>query len=393
MVTGKAKTLEKAAKGVLCLGFIQDADADPALLEIPEETARLVASGAAGAILFKRNIRSPFQTAQLNRKLKDLAGERPFLLAVDQEGGRVARLRGAPYAEVPSMRRLGETGGEALAFQAGQALAASVRRVGFDVDFAPVMDVDTNPLNPVIGDRSFGRDPELVGRMGVALARGLEAGGVASCAKHFPGHGDTSQDSHLTLPRLPHSMERLRQMELLPFARYAGAGLASVMSAHVVFEALDPGIPATFSRRIQTDLLRGEVGFRGLLICDDLEMNAVAEHWGIGEAAVLSVKAGVDLLLICHSAERQNEAVEALAAAASSDSAFRDRLLDAAARVGAFARKWSRRMDDAALSVLSAEEARGHAPFVCPALEALNAPSELETAKADPTEAARWKKA
>ena len=385
------EALEKAALGVLCLGFVQDASADPDLLRVPEETASLVSAGAAGAILFKRNIRSPWQTARLIRALKDLAGNRPFLAAVDQEGGRVARLKGAPFAEVPPMRRVGETGDEDLAFEVGRALAASVRKVGFDVDFAPVLDVDTNPLNPVIGDRSFGRDPELVGRMGTALARGLESEGVASCAKHFPGHGDTSQDSHLTLPRLPHGLERLRQVELKPFVRYARAGLASAMSAHVVFEALDPGIPATFSHRIQTELFRGEVGFRGLLICDDLEMNAVAERWGIGEAAVRSVKAGMDLLLICHSPERQREAVEALTAAASADEGFRARLLEASRRTAAFAQRWCRRLSGDDLEALREAEALGHEPFTSPALEALDGRGTAEVASAaDPTDAAHW---
>lgn len=381
--------LEKAALGVLCLGFRQDEASDPSLLRIPDETAELVRRGAAGAILFKRNIRSPAQTARLVRKLKDMAGERPFILAVDQEGGRVARLRGAPYAQVPPMRRVGESGDEEAAFQVGVALGRSVRMAGFDVDFAPDMDVDTNPLNPVIGDRSFGRDPELVGRMGVALARGIEAAGVASCAKHFPGHGDTSQDSHLTLPRLPHGMDRLRQVELLPFAEYARAGLASAMSAHVVFEAIDPSIPATFSRRIQTDLLRGEVGFRGLLVCDDLEMNAVAEGWGLGEAAVLSVRAGVDLLLICHDPARQRMAVDAMVEAASSDGAFRERLLDAARRVRAFADRWCRKMDDGEIAALEAAESGegGHRPFASPVLDRLNRTDGAAAGVArDPTE-------
>ncbi len=141
------------------------------------------------------------------------------------------------------MREIGEQGDEAMAERVGRVLAHELRAIGFDWDFAPVLDVDTNPKNPVIGDRSFHRDAEVVGRLGVALARGLEAGGVASCGKHFPGHGDTSQDSHTDLPHLPHALERLRKVELPPFAAYAKAGLSSLMTAHVIFDAVDPACP------------------------------------------------------------------------------------------------------------------------------------------------------
>src|SRR4051812_5858801 len=161
---------------------------------IDDEFGKLVDDGIYGAILFKRNVGTAEQTAALCRSVKERANG-PFILSVDQEGGRVARLRGAPYTALPPMREIGNTGDEALAERAGRVLAHELRAVGFDWDFAPVLDVDTNPKNPVIGDRSFHREPDVVARLGVALARGLEAGGVASCGKHFPGHGDTSQDS------------------------------------------------------------------------------------------------------------------------------------------------------------------------------------------------------
>ena len=204
--------------------------------------------GIFGAILFKRNVGTARETAALCRDIKTRAG-RPFILSVDQEGGRVARLRGEPFTALPSMRELGQRGDEGLAERVGRLLAHELRAVGFDWDFAPVLDVDTNPANPVIGDRSFSRDADEVARLGVALGRGLEAGGVASCGKHFPGHGDTTTDSHLTLPRLPHDLERLRRVELVPFRAFAQAGLASLMTAHVLFDALEPGVPATMSHK------------------------------------------------------------------------------------------------------------------------------------------------
>ncbi|MGC4118254.1 MAG: beta-N-acetylhexosaminidase [Myxococcales bacterium] len=317
--------LKKLAASVVVIGFDGQ--------EPTAEARELIAQGIGGAILFKRNVGAPAQTAALCSELKQ-AAKRPFLLCVDQEGGRVARLRGGSFTEVPSMRSIGSRSDEALAQDVGRLLAREVRAAGFDVDFAPVLDVDTNPANPVIGDRSLAREAEAVAKLGVALAKGIESESVASCGKHFPGHGDTAQDSHLTLPRLPHDMRRLREVELVPFAAYAKARLASIMTAHVVFEALDPEIPATFSAKVLTELLRKELRFEGVIVSDDLEMKAVADRYGMDEAAVRSVAAGVDLLLVCHKAERQQKVIDALAREAETSPAFRKRLEDAARRVG-----------------------------------------------------------
>ncbi len=316
--------LHRLAASVLVVGFDGQA--------LTAEARELVAQGVCGAILFKRNVGEAAQTAALCAELKQEA-RRPFLLCVDQEGGRVARLRGGSFTEVPPMRAIGSRSDEALAQDVGRLLAREVRAAGFDVDFAPVLDVDTNPANPVIGDRSLAREAEAVARLGVALAKGIESEGVASCGKHFPGHGDTAQDSHLTLPRLPHDMKRLREVELVPFAAYARARLAAIMTAHVVFEALDPEIPATFSEKVLTGLLRQELRFEGVVVSDDLEMKAVADRYPMDEAAVLSVAAGVDLLLVCHKPERQQKVIDGLAHEAEQSQAFRKRLEDAARRV------------------------------------------------------------
>lgn len=298
---------------------------------IDADFAALMGDGLFGAILFKRNVGTAQETAALCREIKARAG-RPFILSVDQEGGRVARLRGEPFTTLPPMRELGQRGDAGLVERVGQLLAYELRAVGFDWDFAPVLDVDTNPANPVIGDRSFSRDPEEVGRLGTALARGLEAGGVASCAKHFPGHGDTTTDSHLTLPRLPHTWERLRSVELVPFRHYAQAGLASVMTAHVLFDALEPGLPATMSPRVLR-VLREELGFDGVLVSDDLEMKAIADHYSVEEAAVQGTLAGVDLFLVCHKAEVQRRAIEALVRAVESGRVPRARIAEAHQRL------------------------------------------------------------
>ena len=304
------------------------------------ELRALAAEGVLGAILFKRNLGAPEESAALCRRLKEEAG-RPFLLAVDQEGGRVARLRGAPFKELPPMREVARRGGPALAERAGRLLALELRAVGFDWDFAPVLDVDTNPANPVIGDRSFGRDPAQVAQLGVALARGLEGGGVASCGKHFPGHGDTAADSHLELPALPHDLDRLRRVELVPFRAYAQAGLSAVMTAHVVFQALEPGVPATMSRRALQGMLRDELGFRGVVVSDDLEMKAIAGRFSVGEAAVLGVLAGVDLFLVCSHAALQREAIEAVVRAVESGRIPASRILESGSRLDALLGKFA----------------------------------------------------
>src|SRR5438105_657926 len=303
-----------------------------------EEELELVKRGVGGVILFARNVQEPAQVAELARALK-AAAQGPLLVSIDQEGGRVQRLRPPFWTGWPSMRRLGQIdeqggilglNGTAVAEKVGRLMARELSACGIDLNYAPVVDVDTNPKNPVIGDRSFSRDPRRVARLGVALAQGLERAGVASCVKHFPGHGDTSQDSHLTLPRLAHDKRRLWEVELVPFVAAARAGLASVMTAHVRFEAFDR-LPATLSP-VSLDLLRKDVEFNGCCISDDLEMKAISSIWGVPDAAELAIGAGCDAVLVCHTLRDQNDAIDAIARGARAGPLSRERLAEAAAR-------------------------------------------------------------
>jgi len=303
--------------------------------------AALVGAGVFGAVLFQNNLGEPPRIAELCHSLKSSAG-RPLALAIDQEGGRVARLRGPPFTTLPPMRQIGIREDENLAHRVGGLLAFELGAIGIDWDFAPVLDVDTNPANPVIGDRSLHRDPQVVARLGLALARGLEEGGVASCGKHFPGHGDTLQDSHLALPRLTHNLDRLRRVELVPFQAYARGHLAAVMTAHVVFEAIDPAVPATMSREVLEGILRIELGFAGVLVSDDLEMKAIADHYGISEAVSRGAVAGVDLFLVCHQAKLQFEAIESLIRAVESGAVPRARIDEANRRLDALQKQFVR---------------------------------------------------
>lgn len=300
--------------------------------DAPDELLRPSARGElAGVILFKRNLGTMHQIASLIARIAESAPEHtPLLVAVDQEGGRVARL-GAPVLKLPPMRALAKLGEPALTERAAKLLGRQLRALGFTMDFAPVLDVDTNPANPVIGDRSFGATPEQVIEQAYAFARGLEAGGLLACGKHFPGHGDTDLDSHLALPRLAHDRERLDRVELPPF-KVAKGRLPAIMTAHVVFEALKRGTPATLAREVITDLLRGELGYDGVIISDDLEMKAIADHYGVEQAACLAIEAGCDTLLVCSRLDWLERARVALAERATRDPAFKSRLEEAARR-------------------------------------------------------------
>jgi beta-N-acetylhexosaminidase len=320
-------SLERLCGGMIVGGYLGQAPTTTFL-------ASLSRGHLGGAILFKRNlpsIEAAFDSCA--RLLATLGSGPPPILAVDQEGGRVVRLP-PPATRLPPMMALASLGDESLVERAGRVTAGELAALGFNLDFAPVLDVNTNPSNPVIGDRAFGTTPEQVCRFALAFARGLRAGGVAACGKHFPGHGDTSVDSHLALPSVGASIERLRAVELVPFRAAIEAGIESLMSAHVVCEALAPGRPATLAPEIATGLLRGELGFEGVLFSDDLEMRAISARWSTGEAAVGAVRAGCDALLVCESEERQHDAHEALVRACEADAGFRARCEQAAARVG-----------------------------------------------------------
>jgi len=321
---------------------------------VSDDLRALLARGVGGVVLFSRNIAEPADVAALTSSIKRQAA-RPISIALDQEGGKVARLRKG-FSELPPMRALGEAGSAALAREVGALIGRELRAVGFDMNYAPVLDVDTNPDNPVIGSRSFGRTPEVVSELGVALANGLESVGVAACGKHFPGHGDTNQDSHLALPRLAHSLHRLEQVELRPFAAAIAAGIPSLMTAHVIFEPLDPLYPATMSRAVLHGLLRDKLGYDGLVVTDDLEMRAIADHYGVEDAVVRGLNAGVDQFLCCHTAELAHRAIEAIIHAVERGAVSREALANANRRVQAFCVRYAHpAADEPDLSVLRSD--------------------------------------
>lgn len=344
-----ANELETQAARLFTVGFHGKSPSD--------DLSRLIARGVGGVIFFSRNVSEPRELADVTSHIKRAAG-RSLLLAVDQEGGQVARLRKG-FTEIPTMRAVGATGDARLARAVGALIGHEMRAVGFDMNYAPVLDVDTNPNNPVIGARSFGRTPELVSEMGVAFAAGLESTGVAACGKHFPGHGDTSQDSHAELPRLPHSFERLERIELKPFAAAVSAGIPALMTAHVIFEPLDARYPATMSRAVLHGLLRERLGYDGLVVSDDLEMRAIAGHYEIEETVERGLNAGVDHFLCCHTPGLAHRAIEHVVHAVESGKVSRETLAAANRRFEAVTRRYARAgvPADTDLSVLRSEAA------------------------------------
>jgi beta-N-acetylhexosaminidase len=287
-----------------------------------------------------------------------------------------------PFTPVPSMRDVGKAGDETLAYEIGRVLGREIRAVNVDCDLAPVLDVDTNPGNPVISSRSFGPTPELVTRCGVALLRGLQDEGVAATAKHFPGHGDTSKDSHHDLPELPsHDMARLEQIELPPFQAAVKAGVASVMTAHVIYRKFD-NLPGTLSTKIITGLLRNRLGFDGYVMSDDMQMKAIADHFGFDEAVVMAINAGVDLLWICHSVELQNRAIDVLIKAGESGAISRERFDQSSRRLDAMMSKYVQPAAQAPrLDIIGSDEHRA----IASRIEQLAGASAAPEAE-DPTE-------
>ena len=282
---------------------------------------------AAGVVLFSRNLEEPKQVKELCREIRAAAGKgRPApLIAIDQEGGRVARLKDPGFTQFPPARSYSMfcCHAEKAAEAAGAAIAGELSAVGIGVNFAPVLDVDSNPRNPVIGDRALGGDPETVSRLSVAFQRGSLSRGVLPVGKHFPGHGHTDADSHVELPVVRSSRRTLLGREVLPFRRAIRAGIPALMTAHVLYPALDPEYPATLSRKIISGLLRSSLRFRGVVFSDALEMKAISGRFGIGPAAVMAISSGCDAVLVCRGEKEQSEAVEAIARECRDNPGFR----------------------------------------------------------------------
>jgi beta-N-acetylhexosaminidase len=314
--------LRRLAAGVVCAGF-------DGLRYGPNLEAVLHELPLAGLILFGRNIESLAQTRDLTDALRGI--DPSLIIATDQEGGRVARLRDG-VEEIPSMLAVGAANDPELAEQAGSQVAFDLRRAGVNLDFAPVLDLALVRMNTVIGTRAFGDDPLRVAELAGAFARGLGGGGVISTLKHFPGHGSTAVDSHLDLPAIDLDEAALRARDLVPFATLL-PGAPAVMTAHIVARAFDRDRPATISYRILTELLRDELHFAGVCFTDCLQMDAIAKSVGSERAAVEALAAGADCVLVSRDLDLTRRTAEAIARAVEVGQLSRERLEEANGRV------------------------------------------------------------
>ncbi|WP_405796064.1 glycoside hydrolase family 3 protein [Streptomyces sp. NBC_01506] len=302
---------------------------------------RIADGGLTSVVLFGRNIVDPEQVARLTAELR--AENRDLIIAIDEEAGDVTRLEAWTGASRPGNLALGAVDDVDLTESVARDIGRELHAAGISLNYAPSADVNSNPLNPVIGARSFGARTDVVSRHTAAWVRGLQSAGVAACAKHFPGHGDTSVDSHHGLPQVSGSAEEIAATALPPFVAAMEAGVRVVMTAHLLTPAYDPDLPATLSPRILVDLLRGELGFDGLVVTDAIEMGAVTARYGIDGATVRAVKAGADA--VCVGGEHAGEATfellaDALVQAVLDGTLPEARISEAAARIAEFA-AWS----------------------------------------------------
>jgi len=265
---------------------------------LPAELIDYLARGLAGVAIFQRNYSSVEHLRKLTAEIRRAAGH-PVLIGIDQEGGARFALR-EPFTAWPSAAELGRAGDPELVEQVARAMALELRAAGCNLNFAPMLDLHVNEESPVTKNRSFGGDPKLVSRMCIAFDKGLRAGGVLSCAKHFPGHGDTAVDPHQDLPVFMGAMPRLESAELVPFAAAVAAGVPLIMTAHILLPQIDPENPASLSRFMLDGVLRRAMGFHGVILADDLGMGAIARRYHSGEAAVRTLRAGTDIAMLCH---------------------------------------------------------------------------------------------
>ena len=294
-----------------------------------------------GFVLLKQNVKDTEQLLELMNSLKktNAANKIPLFLAIDEEGGRISRLPD-DFKKLPSSGRIGQANDKRLAYQAGSLLAEMLKTIGLNMNFAPVLDINSNPENPVIGDRAFGVSSELVTELGMEAMSGIKAQGIIPVVKHFPGHGDTDVDSHVGLPVVEASLSRLESFELIPFKTAIENQADAIMIAHILLPKIDPNNPASFSKPIITDLLRKKMNFDGVVITDDLTMGAVVNNYDLGEAAVEPLKAGSDIILVCHDYEKEVRVIEAIKKAVETGKITEERVDESLYRILSLKKKY-----------------------------------------------------
>ncbi|WIV13344.1 beta-N-acetylhexosaminidase [Proteiniborus sp. MB09-C3] len=295
-----------------------------------------------GIIIFGKNVESSSQLLSLVNSLKETNSKNriPLFISVDEEGGRVSRMP-KEIKKLPTNKKIGQINNKELSYEIGTVLAEELKLFGFNMDFAPVLDINSNPKNPVIGDRSFGTNAAIVSDLGIQTMKGIQSEEVVSVIKHFPGHGDTSVDSHVGLPAVDHDLERLMSFELIPFKEAIDNGADTVMVAHILLKKIDPDYPSSLSKTIITDILREDLGFNGVVISDDMTMGAIAENYEIGDASVNAINAGSDIVLIAHGFDNGVSAINSIKEAVTNGTISEDRLNDSVYRILSLKEKYN----------------------------------------------------
>lgn len=299
------------------------------------EAEKLINDYKVGGIIFNgKNMTSPAQTVEYINflKTKNKKNKLPLFLGIDQEGGRISKLPGG-LIDIPTNLEIGEMNDPAFSFELGSVLGKLVNAYGFNINFAPVLDVNSNPENPVIGDRSFGNSPNLVSKLGIQTMKGLQSEKIIPTIKHFPGHGDTSSDSHIELPTVNKSLKELEKLELIPFNRAIDEGADMVMIAHIMLPEIDRDYPSSLSKVVITGLLRNKIGFDGVIITDDMTMEAITGNFDIGSAAVESVKAGSDIIMVAHDYEKMIKVISVLKKAVEAGEIPEERINESVTRI------------------------------------------------------------
>jgi len=316
-----------------------------------------------GLILFKKNIKTPGQLLSLINSIKMLNqnNKLPLFFSVDEEGGSLTRMPD-DLKKLPTNEKVGLINNEDFSYNIGSIIAQEVKCFGFNLDFAPVLDINSNPKNPVIGIRSFGPDKNLVSKLGVATMKGIQSQNIIPVVKHFPGHGDTSVDSHFALPVVNHDLERLKNFELVPFENAIENDADAVMVAHILLKKIDPNFPSSLSKAVITDLLRYDLRFNGVVITDDMTMDAILKNYNLGDAAVTSVNAGADIILVCHGYERQIEVLNSLKKAVEDGKLTEDRIDESLYRILKLKQKYN--LSDDAIDSFNIEDINNKISFL-----------------------------
>ncbi len=303
-------------------------------LELSDDTSAFLSQAKiGGVILFSQNYEKPSQVAELTNQIQECRTELPLWISVDHEGGKIQRFK-KPFTRVTEAYLIGATDSPKLAFEVAEIMAKELKAVGINVNFSPIADIATNPKNPIIGPRAFGSTEELVSKMVTATVRGHLINGVQPCVKHFPGHGDTSSDSHLTLPKVDVPLETLQNRELKPFMKAFKSRCNLVMTAHILNPRLDPTYPATLSSKTIQELIKKPLRIPPLVVSDDMEMKAITDHYGAEDAPRLALNAGCDLL-IYRTEEAARHAYESLLKALDAGTLVAETVIQASDRIRA----------------------------------------------------------